>query len=110
MYKNLLITFSLLILLSCTQQSQQEVKAVDSTDQSDLVASKTQSWEERCEMDTSNSEPQVSTSSAVTSKPLKDAKPAERQSDDIKEVPNRFPTPEEIQKCRDLKKSKQDDN
>lgn len=60
-------------------------------------------------MVTSKSEPQVSSSSAGTSKPLRDAKPAERTDEEVKEVPNRFPTPEEIQKCRDLK-NKQDDN
>jgi hypothetical protein len=109
MFRIILITVLVFVSLSCSQPSQQEVKAVDGSDQSKRAESEDLSWEERCKVVTSKSEPQVSSSSAGTSKPLKDAKPVERTDVEVKEVPNRFPTPEEIQKCR-KPKTVQDDN
>jgi hypothetical protein len=102
MIRKLCITILLSVSLSCSQQGQQEVEVVDNAEQPELSESETLSLKERCKRVPSKSEPQISSSTAGSSKPLKDAKPVERSHDEIREVPNQFPTPEDIQKCRKL--------
>ncbi len=56
-----------------------------------------------CEHIIVSSEPQVSVSEGKESIALKDADKNIENNGEIKEVPNRFPTPEEIQRCRKKK-------